>query len=93
MSEGSASWQIEMERQPEKMLKRLPKNLLQRIRVAIWALADDPRPSGCKKLAGYENLYRVRVGSWRIVYAIEDDRLVILIVRIAPRSSAYLTLS
>ncbi|MCH8290889.1 type II toxin-antitoxin system RelE/ParE family toxin [Candidatus Poribacteria bacterium] len=40
-------------------------------------------------MVGYENLYRIRVGEWRISYAIEDDKLIILILEIAPRGSAY----
>jgi len=53
------------------------------------ALAKNPRPAGCKKLSGFDNLYRVRVGDWRISYAIEDERLVILVLEIAPRGDAY----
>ena len=55
------------------------------------ALADDPRPTGCKKLAGRTNHYRVRVGDWRISYAVYDDRLLILVVEIAKRGDAYRT--
>jgi len=89
MSEDPERWQIMLLRQPEKVLRRLPKDLLQRTRVAIHGLAENPRPPGCKKLSGYENLYRVRVGQWRISYAIENDRLVILVLEIAPRGDAY----
>ena len=53
------------------------------------ALAKNPRPAGCKKLSGFDNLYRVRVGDWRISYAIEDERLVILVLEIALRGDAY----
>ena len=82
-------WQIIFRRQAEKTLRRLPRDLLQRIERAISALAEEPQPSGCVKLVGYGNMYRVRVGDWRIIYAVEDERLVILIVKIAPRGSAY----
>jgi mRNA interferase RelE/StbE len=70
-------------------MQRLPKDLLQRIWSAIRVLAQAPRPVGCKKLVGYDNLYRVRVGEWRISYAIEDDRLIVLILEVAPRGGAY----
>jgi mRNA interferase RelE/StbE len=89
MSEAASNWQILVRRQPEKVLRRLPKDLRQRIRVAIWGLAENPRPPGCRKLAGYDNLYRIRVGDWRISYAVKDDQLIILILEIAPRGSAY----
>lgn len=82
-------WQIVIHRRAEKVLQRLPKDLLQHLRSAIRDLARDPRPAGCKKLAGYDTLYRVRVGDWRISYAVEDDRLIILILEVAPRGGAY----
>lgn len=84
-----ARYRIQVERQAERMLRRLPKDLLERLRAAIRGLATQPRPDGCKKLAGYANLYRVRVGDWRIVYAIEDDALLVLILDISPRGGAY----
>ena len=78
-----------LERQPKKLLRRLPRDLLQRLDAAVMGLTEDPRPTGCKKLQGYENLYRVRVGNWRISYAVEDDKLIVLVIEIAPRGRAY----
>jgi ParE toxin of type II toxin-antitoxin system, parDE len=50
---------------------------------AIDALADEPRPSGCKKLAGQIDRYRVRAaGTYRIVYEIHDDRLIVVVIRV-----------
>jgi mRNA interferase RelE/StbE len=89
MSEPDLGWQVIIHRRAEKVPQRLPKDLLQRIWSAIQDLAQDPRPDGCKKLVGYDNLYRVRVGDWRISYAIEDDKLIILILEVAPRGRAY----
>jgi mRNA interferase RelE/StbE len=63
--------------------------MLQRIRQAIRELASEPRPIGYKKLTGYENLYRIRVGDWRIIYALEEKQLIVLVLEISPRSSAY----
>ena len=64
------------------------KRQRQRIVARIEALRDDPRPPGCEKLTGREQ-YRVRQGAYRIVYAIEDDRLVVYVVRVGHRSSVY----
>jgi mRNA interferase RelE/StbE len=89
MSEPGPGWQIIIHRRAEKVMQRLPKDLLQRIWSAIRDLAQDPRQFGCKKLVGYDNLYRVHVGEWRISYAIEDDKLIILILEVAPRGGAY----
>ena len=55
----------------------------------VLALAREPRPPGCVKLSGQAQLYRVRQGRYRIVYAIEDDRLMIIVIRIADRKEVY----
>jgi mRNA interferase RelE/StbE len=80
---------VVVERQVEKVLRRLPREVLSRVDRLLLGLPGDPRPAGCKKLTGYENLYRICMGDWRIVYAIEEDRLIVLVVEIAPRGQAY----
>jgi len=52
-------------------------------------LINNPRPNGCKKLSGYEDIYRIRVGIYRIVYRIEDDVLYIEVIKIAHRKDVY----
>lgn len=89
MSEPSRRSTVIVERQVEKALRRLPKDILTRVDRLLLGLAEEPRPAGCKKLRGYENLYRLRVGDWQLIYAIEDDRLVVLVIEIAPRGEAY----
>ncbi len=89
MNEPGQRWQIIIDRDPRKVMRRLPRNLLQRIDQAIQNLADDPRLSGCKEMVGYDNYYRIQVGDWRILYAIEDDRLIVLVLDVVPRSGAY----
>lgn len=84
-----AGWQVILKRQPEKVLRRLPRDVRERIDRKILDLANDPRPEGCRKLAGFDDVYRVRVGDWRISYAVEDDRLVVLVLEIAPRGGAF----
>jgi mRNA interferase RelE/StbE len=86
---SDSRWHIIIHRKAEKILKRLDGETLGRIRRAIRSLANDPRPVVVKKLAGYENLYRIRVGDWRVIYAIEEDRLIILVLEISPRGGAY----
>lgn len=82
-------YQVEIDRPVEKSFRRLPRDLLRRLIAAMDKLADEPRPAGSRKLVGYENLYRVRVGDWRILYQIHDDRLVVLVIEIGPRGSVY----
>jgi len=89
MSEPSGPYTVILERQAEKALRRLPRDALSRIDRLLLSLTNDPRPIGCKKPKGYESLWRLRVGDWRMVYAIEDDRLVVLVIEIAPRGQAY----
>jgi len=86
---GENRWQVIIHRKAEKTIKQLRGEMLERIRQAIRSLAENPRPVGYKKMAGYENLYRIRVGDWRIIYAIEDDELIVLVLEIAPRGGIY----
>ncbi len=70
-------------------LRHLPRQVQSRIVTKAEALADNPRPSGCKKLAGADALYRVRIGDYRMVYEVRDAVLTILIVRIGHRRDVY----
>jgi len=71
------------------VLDRLPPNMRRRILRRLEALEDNPRPRGVEKLAGVDELYRVRVGTYRIVYAIRDRELVVIVVRIGHRRDVY----
>lgn len=73
----------------EKELEALPKKIVGRITAKIDGLAEDPRPHGCLKLRGEENQYRIRVGAYRVVYEIHDEKLVVLVVRVRDRKDAY----
>ncbi len=89
MSETPRIWQVIIHRDPEKVLRRLPKNLVRRIWERIRELQTNPYPNDCKKLVGYDNPFRIRLGDWRISYAVEEDRLIVLILEIAPRGGSY----
>lgn len=82
-------YRVEVQKSAQKILRRLPRDLLNRLASEIEGLAFEPRPAGCKKLAGFHDHYRVRVGDWRIIYTIQDDVLIVLVVEIAPRGGAY----
>ena len=84
----SRQWQVLISRRAERVLRRLPGDVLVRISSAIDGLVDDPYPSGSKKLIGHD-LYRLRVGVWRIIYSVEEDELVVLVLTVAPRGEAY----
>ena len=83
-------WTIEFSREGRKDYDAIRDvRLVKRIRAAIHALADVPRPPGCRKLEGRQDEWRVRLGMWRVVYRIEDGRLVVVVVRVAPRGGVY----
>jgi mRNA interferase RelE/StbE len=83
------AYQILMHPRARRELEKLPHAVGERIAIAIDALASDPRPAGVKKLQGDENLWRIRVGAYRIVYEIHDGRLIVLVVRIGDRKDIY----
>lgn len=70
-------------------MARLDPEVSRRVDRRILALAEDPRPPGVKALAGPAGGLRVRVGAWRIVYRVEDERLIALIVRVGNRREVY----
>lgn len=83
-----ASYELVFKRSVAKDLRSFPKQDVKRIMHRISALADNPRPAGCEKLSGEEK-YRVRQGAYRIVYQIEDEKLIVLVVRIGHRRDVY----
>jgi mRNA interferase RelE/StbE len=72
-----------------KELSKLDKPSARRIVKAIDALSGDPRPSGARPLVGYPDLWRIRVGDYRVVYTVQDSQLVVLALRVAHRSTVY----
>ncbi len=83
------SYRIEVTPRAQKDLKALPVRERHRVAERIDALKTDPRPEGCKKLKGREDFYRIRVGAYRVVYLVQDEVLLILIVRIGDRKEIY----
>ena len=72
-----------------KALEKLPQALRVRIRDRIAALAANPRPPGAVKLSAADDFWRIRAGDWRVVYAVLDRRLIVLVVRIGHRRDVY----
>jgi mRNA interferase RelE/StbE len=83
------TYRIEFVKQAAKQFKALPTQEQQRLQYKIDALAIEPRPSGVVKLAGEEDLYRIRVGDYRIIYRIQDNQFLILVVKIGHRREVY----
>ena len=85
-----ASYNITFKKSVAKDLRNIPNPDIKRILSRIDTLANNPRAEDCVKLSGQER-YRVRKGNYRIIYEINDGRLVVLVIAIGHRSSVYLT--
>ena len=81
-------YKLFIEKAAQKALSKVPPKEQSRIIAAIKDLSENPRPPGVKKLTG-RNAWRIRIGSYRIIYEIQDDTLVILIVHIGHRKDIY----
>jgi mRNA interferase RelE/StbE len=85
----SDMYEVLLERNAEKELRRLPSKVHDRIIEAIAALGTVPRPPGCRKLAGSKSDWRIRVGDYRVVYEIADSVRIIRVHRVRHRNEAY----
>jgi len=83
-----ASYELVFKKSVTKDLRGFPKQDVKRVLQRLQALADDGRPPRSEKLSGLER-YRVRQGAYRIVYEIEDDRLIVVVVKSGHRSEVY----
>ena len=82
-------YSLEVKQSALKELDALDDRLFTRIDKKILSLADNPRPAGCKKLRGYKDQWRIRVGDWRVLYIVDDEAKVVSVTRVAHRSEAY----
>lgn len=83
------TYSIQIDAYAWRDLMKLPETLQETLLNAIYRLELAPRPSGCKKLQGDDGLYRIRVGDYRIIYEIQDAKLVVVIVKVGHRSKIY----
>lgn len=83
-----ARYEVRFRKSVSKDLAPIPKKDVQRIIVAIDVLADDPRPPQSRKLSGSEK-YRLRCGVYRVLYEIQDDVLVVCVVKVGHRKDVY----
>jgi mRNA interferase RelE/StbE len=90
MEEGRAalSYRLRVKASAQKELDRLPDAILRRVDKVILNLAEDPHPRGAIKLSGFP-LYRVRIGDYRVLYEIDEEKKVIEILAVRHRKEAY----
>ena len=89
MAEHPRRYRIELIPAAARQLADLDQRERRRVSRRIDILAENPRPSGAKKLVGGQDLWRIRVGDYRVIYAIRDEVLLSLIVRIGHRRKIY----
>ncbi len=84
-----SDYSVQIKPSARKELERLPNTVLARVVRKMDSLRSQPRLTGCKKLKGYKDLWRVRVGDWRVVYIIDDAEKLVSVTRVAHRREAY----
>jgi mRNA interferase RelE/StbE len=84
-----AKYFLEIKPSAGRELDALDDALFARLDARIVALARNPRPVGCKKLKGYKDHWRIRVGDWRVLYTIDDAAKLVSITRVAHRREVY----
>ena len=82
-------YEIFIERTAEKDIKNLPLGVSHRVIPAIKSLSLTPRPSECCKISGSKNLWRIRIGDYRVLYEVDDKAASIKIMRVKHRKEAY----
>lgn len=80
---------VEIKPSARKELEALPDNMLTRVVQRLQSLQRNPKPAGVKKLKGYKDQWRIRVGDWRVLYIIDDAARLVSITRVAHRREVY----
>ena len=84
-----SKYAIDIKPSARRELENLSDSLIARLLPKIEGLAANSRPSGCRKLRGYKDFWRIRVGEYRVVYIIDDDRKMVSVTRVAHRRDVY----
>jgi mRNA interferase RelE/StbE len=84
-----AKYRIEVSATAERQIRKLPHADQVRVIRVIQALASNPRPAGCRKLSGYDDVFRVRIGRYRVLYSVEDRRLLVIVLKVGDRKDVY----
>ena len=82
-------YKVEFTKGAVRQIKKLPVQDIPKIVAKAESLAENPRPFDCTKLTDKDNLWRVRVGNYRIIYQIKDEKLVVTVIRVGHRRDVY----
>lgn len=83
------SYEVEITPAAKRQIKKLPRDVQQKVVAKLEELAFEPRPDGVKKLEGSDNLYRLRLEKYRIIYEIQDSLLLVTVVKVKHRRDVY----
>ena len=84
-----ARYSLEIARTAEQQLRKLPTEDRRRVARSMLALGEEPYPPGSRKLTGYDDVFRIRVGVYRIIYSVSGQTLMIIILKIGHRKDIY----
>ena len=84
-----ARYKIELSQSAERQLKKLSRDDQHRVAKAMLSLTEDPYPKGSRKLTGYDDVFRIRVGRYRILYSVSGKKLIIIILKNGQRKDVY----
>ena len=82
-------YEVSLERRAERDLKKLPGEIFYRIIPYIKALSENLKPSGCRKITGSKNDWRIRIGDYRVIYEIDERAKAVKVMRVRHRKDAY----
>ena len=83
------SYEVIIPKPVQKQLKNLPPTINERVLEKILSLVEEPRPFGVKKLSGFDNEYRIRIGDYRVRYEINDETLTVIVLHCQHRKDIY----
>ena len=84
-----AKYKLEISRTAEKQLKKLPQDDQRRVVRVILELPTKPFPKGSRKLSGYDDVFRIRVGRYRVLYSVSERKLIIIVLKVGHRKDVY----
>ena len=84
-----AKYSIRISASAEKQLKKLPREDQKRVAAAIMALGETPYSRGVRKLSGYDDVFRIRVGNYRILFSVSEAELIVIVLKIGHRRDVY----
>lgn len=84
-----ADYRVAIKPSARKELEALDDATFQRLAKKIVLLESNPRPSGCKKLKGHQDIWRIRIGDYRVLYTVDDAEMIVRVSRIAHRREVY----